>query len=109
MNPKIGTVFSEGQQIVQRGSSLNPKSFALKTMAKASIGIVIDKYDVVWYGLFVFEGNLRKVPSSSRSSRLFDSLAAPHFSEGFQNKRLSCHCMSEAAGDPVGVREETLI
>ena len=28
------------------------------------MAIVIDKYDIVWYGAFVLEGDLQKVPSS---------------------------------------------
>jgi len=45
MNPKM--VVFESQQILQQGSPFNPRSVASKVMARTSIAIEIDKYDVV--------------------------------------------------------------
>jgi hypothetical protein len=55
------------------------------------MAIVIDKYDIVWYGVAVLEGDLQKVPSSFRFPRLLAPPRGLSLSEGLHDKRLNCN------------------
>jgi len=82
-------------------------------VGKSPVVIVIDKHNIVWYGLFVLEGDLQKSPSSfSLRVLLFSSARSSSWSvtswKVSNNKRLNCNCVSDTARLPADVCEETL-
>jgi hypothetical protein len=68
---------SRSQEALSASNFREVKFVASKDVAKAPIAIVVDKYDIVWYGVAVLEGDLQKFPSSFSLRILVISFALP--------------------------------